>query len=54
MIIYHAAALDLKICTWREWEALIGLQTNKENVPFDIENKACYSQLLLLSFLPTL
>ena len=39
---------DARICSWGKWEALIGLRTNKEKLPFDIENKVRYSQLLLL------
>ena len=42
---------DARICSWHELEALIGSQTNKENLLFDIENKVRYSQLLLLSSL---
>ena len=42
------APIEVRVCSWREWEALIGLRTKKENLPFDIENKDRYSQLLLL------
>ena len=56
------APLDAPICSLCEWKALIGLltpeyvlganggliclQTNKANLPFGIENKVRYSQLL--------
>ena len=36
---------------YREWEALTGQGTYKENLPIDIENEVRYSQLLLLSSL---
>ena len=33
------------------WKALIGIQTNEKNLPFDIENTVCYAQSLLLNSL---
>ena len=42
---------NARICSWREWEAWIGLLTDKENLPTNTENKVRYSQLLLLSSL---
>ena len=41
---------DVRIYSWREWEALTDLRNN-ENLPFDIENEVHYLQLLLLSCL---
>ena len=42
------APLDARICSCLNWEALTGLRTNKENLLFGSENKARYSQQLLL------
>ena len=50
MVVTSQAPFDARTCSWREWEALIGLRSNEENSPFDTENKLRYSQLLLVSF----
>lgn len=43
--------IDARMCSWHEWEHMIGIRTNK-NLPTDTENEIRYSQLLLLrSFL---
>ena len=44
-------SIDARICSSRDWEALIGLQIIIENLPFDIENEVRYTQSLLLSTL---
>ena len=43
------APLDAWICSWREWETLIGIRSDKENLPFDTENKVSSLQLLWFS-----
>ena len=35
---------NARICSWREWERRVGLRPDKENIPFDIENKVRYSK----------
>ena len=44
------APLDASICSWREWEARIGLRTD-DNLALGVEDKVRYSQSFLLSSL---